>query len=163
MDLTVSAGHVKLAPQAEGDTFGQGLQVMEIVVHKQIMVWQHCSRIPHTATHVLISRRYGHLTKGCFPMSFESIYHARTFHTWVKLPWINMVWNGIDPNNNSGIQWCSHLDILTRNEYWLVLKNLIPMGRFFDTILDVHYWYPCIYLCIGQTLITKESHNALRL
>jgi hypothetical protein len=47
--------------------------------------------------------------------------------------------NGIDPNNNSGIQGFPHLDIPTKYQYLTSITTLIPTGRFFDTIIDVDY------------------------
>jgi hypothetical protein len=40
---------------------------------------------------------------------------------------------------NSGIQRFSHLDISTKYQYLTGNINLIPPGRFLDTIFDVDY------------------------
>ena len=50
-----------------------------------------------------------------------------------------MLKNGIDPNNDSGIQRCSHFDTPTKYQYLTGITILIPMGRFFHTIIDVDY------------------------
>jgi hypothetical protein len=42
-----------------------------------------------------------------------------------------------DPNNNSDIQRFSHHEITMRYQYLTGTTILIPMGRFFDTIMDV--------------------------
>jgi hypothetical protein len=42
--------------------------------------------------------------------------------------------NGIDPNNQSGIQRFSYLDIPTKYLYFTIITILIPTGRFFDTM-----------------------------
>lgn len=47
-----------------------------------------------------------------FSIPFGSIYYARTFILRQNCPSINMVLNGVDLNNNSGIRRFSHLDIL---------------------------------------------------
>ena len=53
-------------------------------------------------------------------------------------PRINMVYNGIDSNNNFSIQRFSHLDIPTKYQYLIDIAILIPTGtRFFETIIDV--------------------------
>jgi hypothetical protein len=52
-------------------------------------------------------------------------------------PSINMVQNSVDPNNNSGIQRLSHLDIPTKYQFLSGITNLTPMGRFFDTTIHV--------------------------
>jgi hypothetical protein len=49
-----------------------------------------------------------------------------------------MVYNGIDPNY-LGLQRFSHLDIPTKYQYRSGITILIPLGRFFDTIIDVDY------------------------
>jgi hypothetical protein len=50
-----------------------------------------------------------------------------------------MVENVVDPNLNLGIIRFSHLDILTKYQYLTSITILIPMGRFFDTIIDDDY------------------------
>ena len=47
--------------------------------------------------------------------------------------------NGIGPNNNSGIQRFSHLDIPANYQIFTGIIILIPMGRFFDTIIEFDY------------------------
>ena len=42
-------------------------------------------------------------------------------------PNTNMIWNGIDPNNNSGKQRFSHLDRPTKYQYLTRIPILIPM------------------------------------
>ena len=49
----------------------------------------------------------------------------------------NMVWNGLDPNNNSGVQKCSHLEVPTKYQCWIGITISMPTGRSFDTIVDV--------------------------
>ena len=41
----------------------------------------------------------------------------------------------------SGIQRFSDLEIYTKYEYLTVITILTPMGRFFDTMIDVDFWY----------------------
>jgi len=41
---------------------------------------------------------------GIFVFDVGSMYHAKTFMFWMNQPSINMVYNGIDPDYNSGIQ-----------------------------------------------------------
>jgi hypothetical protein len=50
-----------------------------------------------------------------------------------------MVWNGIDPTNNSDIQRYCHLDIPTEYQYLTRVTVLILVGRFLNTIIDVDY------------------------
>jgi len=50
-----------------------------------------------------------------------------------------MVKNGADPNNNSGIQIFSYLDILIKYQYLTGITILLPTDKFFDTIIVVHY------------------------
>ena len=47
----------------------------------------------------------------------------------------------------------SHLDIPTKDKYLTGVGILIPMGRFFDTILDVYYGYHAIHLHTGPTVV----------
>ena len=49
--------------------------------------------------------------------------------------------NDVDPNNNLGIQRFSHLEIPTKYQYLTDFTNLVPVGRLFDSIIDVAYWY----------------------
>jgi hypothetical protein len=74
-----------------------------------------------------------------FLIPLGSKYHAEIFIPRSNHPSINMVWNGINPNNNSGIQRFSHLDIPTKYQCLIGITILIPTGRFFDSIIDVHY------------------------
>ena len=46
-----------------------------------------------------------------------------------------MVQNDIDPDNNEGVQY--HLDIPIKNQYLTGSAIFIPMGRSFDTIINV--------------------------
>jgi hypothetical protein len=55
-----------------------------------------------------------------FSIPVGSVYHFR----------INMFQNGIDPNNNSGVQIFSHLDIHTQYPYLTGDTILIPTGRY---------------------------------
>ena len=52
-----------------------------------------------------------------------------------------MFWNDIDSNKHLGIQRFSHLDICTKYQYLTGVTILIPMSRFFGTIIVVGYWY----------------------
>jgi hypothetical protein len=74
-----------------------------------------------------------------FSMPFGSIYHVRTFIPRQNRHSINMVKNGADPNNNLGIQIFSYLDILIKYQYLTGITILLPTGKFFDTIIVVHY------------------------
>ena len=56
--------------------------------------------------------------------------------SWSNCSSINMVKNGIDPNNNPGMQRFSDLDIPTKYQNLIGVIILIPMDRFFDTIID---------------------------
>ena len=85
---------------------------------------------------------------------FGSVYQARTFILMKNRSSINMVWNGIDPNSNSGIQRFSHLEAPTEYQYLTGITKLIPTGRFFDTIIDVgHRFHACTDLYIRPTLV----------
>ena len=46
-----------------------------------------------------------------------------------------MAYNGIDPNDFSGIERFSHHDILTKYQYLTGVTILISTGRFCDTII----------------------------
>ena len=48
-----------------------------------------------------------------------------------------MVYNDIESNNNLGIQRFSHFDIPSKYQYLTGITIGIPVGRFFDTIIDV--------------------------
>ena len=48
--------------------------------------------------------------------------------------WFGMVWS---PNNQSGVQNFSHLEVPTKYQCWIGITILIPMGMFFNTIVDV--------------------------
>jgi hypothetical protein len=52
-----------------------------------------------------------------------------------------MVHNVVDPHlcKPTGIQRFSHLDIFTKYQYLTGITILIPMGRFFDTMIEVDY------------------------
>jgi hypothetical protein len=77
----------------------------------------------------------GYLTAFLFLTPLGSVYHARTFISRQNCPSIN---NGIDPNY-LGLQRFSHLDIPTKYQYRSGITILIPLGRFFDTIIHVDY------------------------
>ena len=70
-------------------------------------------------------------------LPFKFIYHVRTFISRKNRPSITMVWNGIDPNKNSGIQRFSHLDIPIEYQNLTGMTILKPTGRFSDTNIDV--------------------------
>lgn len=53
---------------------------------------------------------------------------------------------------NSGIQRFSQLGILTKYQHLTRITNWVPTGWFFDTNID-SYWYPCICLYTGPTLV----------
>ena len=55
-----------------------------------------------------------------FSIPVGSVYHFR----------INMFQNGIDPNNNTGVQRFSHLDIHTQYQYLIGATILISTGRY---------------------------------
>ena len=64
-----------------------------------------------------------------------------------------MAYNSIDPRKTLGMQRFSHLDIPTKDQYLTGVGILIPMGRFFDTILDAGYGYHAIHPHIGPTVV----------
>jgi hypothetical protein len=66
---------------------------------------------------------------------------CKNLHTWQHRPSITMVWNGVDQIIIQVYNDFYHLDILTKYEYLTGITILIPTGRFFDTIIDVDYWY----------------------
>ena len=63
-------------------------------------VWVSIVRIPH----FLIPVGYGYMVAFLFSIPFGSIYHSRTFIPRQNGPSMNMDYNGVDPNNNSGVQ-----------------------------------------------------------
>ena len=52
-----------------------------------------------------------------------------------------MVKNDVDPYYNSSIQRFFYGDIPTIYQYLTGITILIPMGRFFDNLVDVDYLY----------------------
>lgn len=84
-----------------------------------------------------------------FLIPIRSIYHARTN--------IKMVQNDMDPNNNSGMQRFSHLDIPTKYQYWPVLKIGMPSGR----VLCYHYWCWLYYWYLASTYIPDQDWSLL--
>ena len=72
-------------------------------------------------------------------------------------PSFKTIYNGINPNNSSGIQWFSHLDIATKYQYLTGNASSIPTGRFFGTITDADlYWYPS-FTYVPHPLWFRES------
>ena len=65
--------------------------------------------------------------------------------------WCRM--GSVDPNKNSGVHRFSELHIPTKYQYLTGITILIPMGRFFHSIIDVDYLYPCIHLHTDTTLV----------
>ena len=64
------------------------------------------------------------------------------------------------PNNNSRIQRFSQLDIPTIYSYLTCMTILIPIGRFFETIVDVDQWYcASTYIPIQHWLKPKSTYN----
>ena len=61
--------------------------------------------------------------------------------------------NGIDPDNNVGIQRFSRLGISTAYEYLTGIVNLILTGRFFDTIIDANCSYHALTYLPNQHYI----------
>lgn len=51
----------------------------------------------------------------------------------------NRIYNDVDPNNIMGKQKLSHLEIPAKYQPLVGINNLIPMGTFFDTTVDVDY------------------------
>ena len=45
----------------------------------------------------------------------------------------------IDPNNNSDMQRFSHFGISVKCQHLIGITNLLPMGKFFDTFINVDY------------------------
>ena len=72
-------------------------------------------------------------------ISFGFVYHAKSSYLDENCPNISMFCNGIDPNTNSGIQRCFHLQIPTKYQYRTGITIFIPIVGFFDTIIDVDY------------------------
>ena len=72
-----------------------------------------------------------------FLIPYMSTYYAKSFIPRQIWPSINVVYNGIDPNNNLDIQRFFHLHIPTIYYYLIGIAIQIPMGRFFDTMIDV--------------------------
>ena len=68
---------------------------------------------------------------------------------------INIIYNAIDPNYNSGVQRFSHLEISSYTN----IKILIPMGEFFMTNFDIDHWY--IHSPIYHTNIGCTCHKLL--
>ena len=74
---------------------------------------------------------------GIFILNSIRVYtHARASIPGKNRPSIK---NGIEPNNNLGIQRFYLLDIPTKYQYLTGVAILLCMGKFFDTITDVHY------------------------
>lgn len=63
-------------------------------------IWVSILRILHFG--LLVG--YGYLTEFLFSIPLRCIYHARTFKCRQNHHSMNMIQNGMDPNNNSGIQ-----------------------------------------------------------
>ena len=57
-----------------------------------------------------------------------------------------MVWSDINPNNNFGTQRFPLLDIPTKYQYLTCIIMLIPMGKFFGSIIDIEYWLMISYI-----------------
>ena len=92
-------------------------------------------------SHFLIPVGYEYLMVFLFSIPFGYIYYVRTLIPRQNRPSINMVHNVVDPNLciPTGIQRFSHLDLLTKYQYLTGITILIPMGRFFDTMIEVDY------------------------
>lgn len=79
-----------------------------------------------------------------------------------------MVENDTDLNNNSAIQWISHLGIPTKYQYLNNIMILIPTDGFFYTIIDVDYWHlafmiQCTYVITCPTLVRNLVSSSLML
>lgn len=72
-------------------------------------------------------------------------------------PPINIVQNGIDPNNSSGIHRFSHLDVPIKYQYVSDTTILIPLGRFFDTIIDADYGHNASKCIRDRHYVTSSS------
>lgn len=79
---------------------------------------------------------YGYLMAFLFSISFGSINHATTFIPMQDRPSINMVQNGIDPNNDLDIRWSFHLDLPIKYKFLTTIAVLIPVGG----VLWYYYW-----------------------
>ena len=71
----------------------------------------------------------------------------------VKPMSLNTIYNDMDPNNNID----SHFEIPTKYQPLDGIDNLIPMGRFFNIIIDVDYWYHAFtYITIQHGMYSYE-------
>lgn len=75
------------------------------------------------------------------------IYYARLFVPTLIHPTIDIVYNGIDPNNKSNRHRFCHLDILVKYQYLNDTIIFKPTYRFFDTIFMsiIDIMHPPIY------------------
>ena len=82
---------------------------------------------------------------------FGSRNHANTFILRSNRPSINMVLDGTDPDNNSPWRYAPNINI------WLVLQFWNQLGGFFDTIIDVEYWYLAFTYTLVQDWYIQSS------
>lgn len=76
-----------------------------------------------------------------FSMPLSSIYHAKTFIPIQSCPNLNVIENGVDPNNITRIQRCCNLDISTKYHHLSGTTNLILAIK---TSIPLLMLIPCI-------------------
>ena len=57
-----------------------------------------------------------------------------------------------------GLQRFSHLDEATKYQYVIGIVIVMPTGKFFDTIIDVDYWYHAFSYIYTQTILVEYSN-----
>ena len=112
---------------------------------KPVLIWYCLFSLYHSVIYVedfiLFLYHKGMVISHYFCFRYHSDLYTIQVSSYLgrNRPSINMVKNGIDPNNTSSKQRFSHLDIPTKYQYLIGITTWILMGGFFDTIIDVDY------------------------
>lgn len=105
-----------------------------------------------------IQTRWKYLRIIMFLTSFGSIYHAKVFYLGKLAHGINMLWNGVDSNEDSCIQRFSLWHTSPNIKIATGITILISTCRFFGIVIDVGYLNHAIHLYTNPTLAQTTCH-----
>ena len=94
-----------------------------------------------------------------FSVTFRSIHQRRIFKLRQIHPSFIIIKNYMNPNNKVDIQRFYHLEIPIKFSMFEWYHNLILMGRFFYTILDVDYQYHVFMYILDQHRLRATLHT----
>ena len=105
--------------------------VMSLFLLYYIIIWTSIMRISKKT----IPTDYEYLTVVSVSIPFGTTNHAWTLIPSQNRPSVNMIYNGSDPNNNTGIQRFTHLHIPTTYQCLIAMTISTPTGEYLILLL----------------------------